>query len=793
VEFRILGPLEVRDKGRELELGGAKQRAVLALLLLHANEVVALDRLIDGIWGERPPDTATAAVHRSVSRLRKVLEPNGAPYQVIRTQSPGYVFAAGPEAVDRYRFERLAAEGKTALDEGDAARSADLLREALVLWRGPALADIAFTIADRTELDRLEKEWLSAVEARIEADLALGRHALLVPELEALVAAHPLRERLRGQLMLAFYRSGRQAEALAAYQVARQQLLDELGLEPGEALQRLEKAILVQDASLEPAAPLLDVVTAELPRGTVTFLFTDIEGSTRLLKELGDGYGEVLAQHQRILREAAEAREGREIDTQGDSFFFAFSRANAAVGAAVTAQRALNGHRWPEGCEPRVRMGLHTSEPRVGSERYVGLGVHRAARIGAAAHGGQVLLSSATRELVDEEVSGVAVRELGSYRLKDFDDPERLSQLDIEGLQTEFPPLNAERLARPRSTRARLAFASAGLALCILGVLALVAMLGDETPAVDRVRPNGVGAIDPASNTLVQSTPVGAYPQDLVVDGESVWVANAGNHTVSGIDTRTGQVTSTGGFTGAPVALNVSRGVVWIAMSHVGQPTSILRLSTVPNEVAYSVVELAKGPGLLVPVLASGPSGLWASLRAEPDTFVLSPDGAIHRLDVLPDLCTPVGSGIADATVWIGCDDGRVVRVDEETRRPVATTDLGTFLSDLAVGAGAVWATDTDENVVWRIDAATGRATRTIPVGERPSAPPSTDPTKRAHGIAIGLGSVWVASRNSGTVSRIDPESNRVVATIRVGRDVAPIAVGDGRVWVARQGVVPPH
>ena len=180
-------------------------------------------------------------------------------------------------------------------------------------------------------------------------------------------------------------------------------------------------------------------------------------------------------------------------------------------------------------------------------------------------------------------------------------------------------------------------------------------------------------------------------------------------------------------------------------------------------------------------MLTSGSSGLWASLLAEPDTFVLSPGGEIHRLDVLPVGCNPVGSGIAAATVWIGCEDGRVVRVDEATRRPVATTRVGTLLSDLAVGAGAVWATDTVEDVAWRIDAATGRATRTIPVGERPS------------GIAIGFGSVWVANRESGTVSRIDPDSNRVVATIRVGLDVAPIAVGDGSVWVARQGVVTPH
>ena len=593
MEFRILGPLEVRDNGRVLELGGAKQRAVLALLLLHANEVVSLDRLIDGIWGERPPHTAAAAVHGSVSRLRKVLEPNGAPYQVIRTQSPGYVFGAGPEVVDRYRFERLAAEGKAALDEGDAARSADLLREALALWRGPALADIAFTIADRTELDRLDEEWISAVEERIDADLVLGRHALLVPELEALVARHPLRERLRGQLMVALYGAGRQADALETYRDASRLLDEELGIAPGPALRELERRILLQD-------------------------------------------------------------------------------------------------------------------PELGTPR---------------------------------------------------------------------PPARA----RLRSTRARLAFAFAGLTLCLIGVLALVATRSDETAAVDRVRPNGVGAIDPASNKLVQSTPVGEYPIHLLVDDGSVWVANAGDHTVSRIESRTGQVTSTKGLTGAPMALNVSRGTVWIAMSHDGQPTSILRLTGRPNETAAHVVELASGPQLLYPVLTRGASGLWASLRAEPDTFVLSPGGTIDRLDVLPSGCTPVGSGIAAGTVWIGCDDGRIVRVDEATRRRVATTRVGTLLSHLAVGAGAVWAADAVEDVVWRVDARTGRATRTIPAGNCPS------------GIAIGFGSVWVAGRDSGTVSRIDPDSNRVVVTIRVGREVGPIAVGDGRVWIARQGVVTPH
>jgi class 3 adenylate cyclase len=187
----------------------------------------------------------------------------------------------------------------------------------------------------------------------------------------------------------------------------------------------------------------------ELPRGTVTFLFTDIEGSTRLLKQLGERYSDVLAAHGRILREAVDAHEGREVDTQGDSFFFAFARANAALGASVAAQRTLEEHDWPEDGQVRVRMGLHTGEPAVGDERYVGLGVHRAARIGAVAHGGQVLLSSATRELVEDEEGGVSVRELGSYRLKDIDRPERLFQLDIDGLQTDFPPLRAERVAKP--------------------------------------------------------------------------------------------------------------------------------------------------------------------------------------------------------------------------------------------------------------------------------------------------------------------------------------------------------
>src|SRR5215211_4881236 len=178
-----------------------------------------------------------------------------------------------------------------------------------------------------------------------------------------------------------------------------------------------------------------------LPSGTVTLLFTDIAGSTQLLRRLGDAYADVLAAHQRLLREAFTAHGGREVDTQGDAFFVAFPGAADAVQAAVDAQRALANHAWPDGGVVRVRMGLHTGEPASTGGRYVGLAVHRAARVGSAGHGGQVLLSSATHAVLGEELpAGIAVRDLGQHRLKDFDSPERLYQLAIPGLPAEFPP-----------------------------------------------------------------------------------------------------------------------------------------------------------------------------------------------------------------------------------------------------------------------------------------------------------------------------------------------------------------
>jgi DNA-binding SARP family transcriptional activator len=242
MDFRLLGPLEVFEGNRPLPVGGVKQRSVLAILLMHANELVTTDQLIDEIWGGAPPAKAGKNIQVHVSRLRKVLDSGR-----LTTGPGGYVLHLGRDESDVARFERLAAEAGSSAPQG----AADRLREALALWRGPALADLAYEGFAQPEIARLEEMRISVLVQRIEADLALGRHAELIGELEALVARHPLQERLRYQLMLALYRSARQAEALEAYRVARSELSEELGLEPSEQLRQLEQAILRQDPSLD--------------------------------------------------------------------------------------------------------------------------------------------------------------------------------------------------------------------------------------------------------------------------------------------------------------------------------------------------------------------------------------------------------------------------------------------------------------------------------------------------------------------------------------------------------------
>src|SRR5262245_3144474 len=259
MEFRLLGPLEVvGDDGAPIALGGRRRRALLALLLLSPNESISTDRLIEGIWGESPPPSAGGALQVHVHALRKAL---GA--ERVVTRPPGYLVRVEPDELDLTRFERLLAEGRHA--------------EALALWRGPALADIAYEPFALGEAARLANARLTALEARIEADLEAGRHDALTAELEALAAAHPHRERLQAQRMLALYRSGRQADALAAYRETRA-TLDELGIEPSAALRSLEQQMLRQDPGLDlAAAPVTASPTDVLPADPTPLVGRELE------------------------------------------------------------------------------------------------------------------------------------------------------------------------------------------------------------------------------------------------------------------------------------------------------------------------------------------------------------------------------------------------------------------------------------------------------------------------------------------------------------------------------------
>jgi class 3 adenylate cyclase len=248
----------------------------------------------------------------------------------------------------------------------------------------------------------------------------------------------------------------------------------------------------------------------ELPRGTVSFLFTDIEGSTRLLQQLRDAYADVLGEHRRLLREAFEPAGGLEFGTEGDAVFVVFRRARDAAQAAADAQRMLAAHPWPDGAELRVRMGIHTGEPEIGPEGYTGLALHKAARICAAGYGGQVLLSNATRELVEDELPPeTSLRDLGEHRLKDLDRPERIFHLVVQGLQSEFAPVRA--LEEPRRPWLRRPAVLGAIAAAIAAAVAIpvVALSGASGPSSANVAPNSVAVIDPKNGKVVDEIGVG--------------------------------------------------------------------------------------------------------------------------------------------------------------------------------------------------------------------------------------------------------------------------------------------
>lgn len=333
MEFRLLGPLEVLDQGRPLAVTAPKHRALLAALLVNADEVVSVDRLVDYLWGERAPATASSLVKVYVSQVRHLLAGGAGATDLLVTQAPGYRLRVAVDALDLLVFEQLVAEAESAQAEGRTELAAERLRAALDLWRGEPLEDVPSDLLRQVDATRLTERRLAAVEARIEADLLLGRDRELVGELEALVAAHPLRERLRGQLMLALYRSGRRADALAVYQAARATMAEELGLDPDPELRRLQRAILSEDPSLT------------LPRATTEV--ASVQPPSQLPPLVADftGRADVCQQLRRVIE------DGLDREDDGPVVMIAAVAGKAGVGKTTVAVRVAHRlrSRFPDG------------------------------------------------------------------------------------------------------------------------------------------------------------------------------------------------------------------------------------------------------------------------------------------------------------------------------------------------------------------------------------------------------------------------------------------------------------
>src|SRR4051794_6130102 len=484
MEFCILGPLDVRHESGHVSLGASKQRALVAILLLHANEVVSTDRLVDDLWGAKPPPTAASALQVYVSQLRKALEPDrpkGEASSVLLTHPGGYLLRVEPGRLDAERFEHLFVEGSRARAAADAAVAARLLHEALDLWRGSALAEFTYEPFAQAEIARLEELRVSALEERIEVDLALGRHTVVMGELEALVRDHPLRERLRGQLMVALYRAGRQAEALEAYQAARRTLTEELGIVPGSELQRLEAAILRQDPTLDPPtqvpgepAPETSEVAraARETRKPVTVLVaaraTPVGIDPEALRHLDE-------------RDLEEAR--RAIERYGGTLESgAGDRLTAVFGVPVAHEddhlRAALAAVELAGRQAGVATGeAVTGESESGGPIFAGEPVARAGQLADAAAVGDVVIADETRRLLGDaaRTEPAEVEHGAAWRLMELvPRPPPLSRSPgtlIVGRRSELSQIGAalDRVDRERTVHLFTILGAAGIGKTRLG------------------------------------------------------------------------------------------------------------------------------------------------------------------------------------------------------------------------------------------------------------------------------------------------------------------------------------
>jgi class 3 adenylate cyclase len=510
----------------------------------------------------------------------------------------------------------------------------------------------------------------------------------------------------------------------------------------------------------------------ELPRGTVTFLFSDVEGSTTLLRVLGqERYTEVLVDHQRLLREACAAAHGYEVDTQGDSMFFAFAHARDAVEAAARAQRDLTAHAWPDGTQLRARIGLHTGQASFSDSRYIGLSVHRAARVGSAGAGGQVLLSQATAGVLeDDDLGEFRLRAIGRHALKDFDRPVELYQLDVPGLGTKF--------ARPKTKpKGRLTW-KVGLAVGAAAALALAVAVALIARGEGRttIGPTSIGVIDPSTNRVVDEIPLDTQAS-LIAAGEGfVWLADPDTSTLFKIDPETRAIVRRTGVAaeGVPTGIAVGVGSVWLAVNR-GRTLVVLELGPELGNLRRQVViersvrSLSTSEGAVVTV---GEGAVWALEVGQGEVSRIDP-GTGHvsvRAGGIDALSIAVGQG----ALWLGGNNS-VTRMDPGTGAILASIPVGggpSASTTIAVGAGAVWFAGSSEPKVLRIGTQTNAITDSFAVGAGPAS------------VAVGEGAVWAANSIDGTVSRIDPDGG-TTRTIALGAPVSGLVAAYGSVWTS--------
>jgi predicted ATPase/class 3 adenylate cyclase len=449
LEFWILGPMVVRNNGTGIPVTGLVRRTLLSRLLVSANRRISAEVLIDDVWDGK---ASVQTLYSTVRDLRKLLQEWG-PTGICQAEG-GYILDLTDAELDVKIFERQVAEGRKALTEGRITEAETVLSSGLGRWRGTPLVDAGDFSWVTPQRTYLEQKHFEALDLWHEALLGLGRHGEAVATLEAAVADYPLQERLWSHLMVALYRSGRPSDALHAYQRLCANLA-ELGNVPGPDLVELENRILLQDPGLDARPPRTTgtgpsegfdhaQTRMHLPTGSVTLLFTDIEGSTRLWEEHPENMKIALRRHDELMRRSIEEHGGHVVKTVGDAFHAVFANVTEATKAATDAQRALSSEKWPTPVPLRVRMAVHTGQCEKRDGDYYGPAVNRVGRLTAIAHGGQILVSRTSADFLDDAPEqSVSLRDLGRHRLKDLGRPEDVFQLVAPGLEADFPPLRS--------------------------------------------------------------------------------------------------------------------------------------------------------------------------------------------------------------------------------------------------------------------------------------------------------------------------------------------------------------